>query len=235
MNISELKEKISRLSTPLIADSCVRLSLPIRLAPHGIRPVFAGRFVAGNVLPVQHYGSVDIFLEAMENANKGDVLVIDNKCRKDEGCIGDLIAIEAKSCCLAGIVLWGCNRDTAEIKEIGFPVFSYGTCPVGPMRHDKRDPDALSAAYIGDLKITKKDYLFADDDGVIFVPADRLEDIVLTAYTIYEAERQIANNVKAGNTLREQFKFSEYISKRASDSSYTFRMHIKSLGGAIEE
>lgn len=235
MNILELKEKISKLSTPLIADSCVRLSLPIRIAPHGIRPVIAGKFISGKVLPVQHYGSVDIFLEAMDNSNKGDILVIDNKCRKDEGCIGDLTAIEAQSCGIAGIVLWGCHRDTAEIKEIGFPVFSYGTCPLGPMRQDKHDPDALSAAYIGDLKITKKDYLFADDDGVIFVPVDRLEEIVLTAYTIHEAERQIANNVKAGNTLRNQFKFSEYISKRASDSSYTFRMHIKSLGGAIEE
>jgi regulator of RNase E activity RraA len=44
--------------------------------------------IAGRVLPVRHYGSVDIFLEAMGTAQRGDILVIDNQGRMDEGCIG---------------------------------------------------------------------------------------------------------------------------------------------------
>jgi hypothetical protein len=39
----------------------------------------------------------------------------------------------------------------------------------------------------------------------------------------------------AGETLRAQTSFDEYLSRRADDSSYTFRQHLRQIGGAIEE
>ena len=68
MNNHEIAEKFADLSTPLISDAMLRLKLPQRLAPIGIRPVVAGSRVAGRVLPAKHYGSVDVFLEAMGSA-----------------------------------------------------------------------------------------------------------------------------------------------------------------------
>jgi hypothetical protein len=61
----ELAKKFAELSTPLIADAAVRLKISAWFAPPGIHPVLAGMRVAGRVLPVKHFGSVDIFLEVM--------------------------------------------------------------------------------------------------------------------------------------------------------------------------
>lgn len=90
-----LNNAFSELSTPLIADACLRLGIPIRVAPPGIHVLPEGSHIAGRVLPVRHYGSVDVFLEAMMLAQPGDVLVIDNGGRMNEGCIGDLTVLEA--------------------------------------------------------------------------------------------------------------------------------------------
>jgi regulator of RNase E activity RraA len=62
-------------------------------------------------------------------ASPGKVLVVDNTGRRDEACIGDLIALETKMAGLAAIVIWGLHRDTPEILQIGLPVFSLGASP----------------------------------------------------------------------------------------------------------
>ena len=235
MNNAAIAEKFAELSTPLVFDAALRLSLPIRVAPFGIRPVVPGQRVAGRALPAKHFGSVDVFLEAMMSAEPGDVLVIDNNGRADEGCIGDLTTLEAKASKLAGIVIWGTHRDTPELKEIAFPVFSYGSCPSGPQRLDPRIDDALSVAEFSDFEVGRADVVFADDDGCVFVELKSVEQILTSARTIWATERKQADLIKAGHTLREQLKFADYLKKRSTDPEHTFRQHLREIGGAIEE
>ena len=235
MNNQQLQEAFSELSTPLLADACLRLSIPLQLAPAGIRPLTMESHIAGHALPARHYGSVDIFLEAMGAAQPGDILIIDNQGRMDEGCIGDLTALEAQACGLAGMVVWGGHRDTAELHQLGLPVFSYGTCPAGPQRLDPPHPHSLSSAQFGELTVTGEDDVFADADGVIFVSMRQAEEILATAQKIWKKERRQAEEIRAGKKLREQLQFDEYLVKRSADTTYTFRQHLRRIGGAIEE
>jgi len=179
------------LPTPLVADACVRCGVPLRAAHSGIRAVVAGQQIAGRVLPVRHYGSVDVFLEAFGRAEAGDVLVIDNGGRLDESCVGDLAVLEARGAGVAGLVVWGLHRDTPELAAIGLPVFSYGSYPAGP--------------------------------------------VLATAHQIWQTERDQARWIREGQTLRQQTAFDDYLARRAADPSYTFRQHLRRIGGAIEE
>ncbi|MFD5322798.1 RraA family protein [Streptomyces sp. NPDC127092] len=229
-------KRFAELSTPLVADACVRLGVPLRVAPAGITPVLPGRRLAGRALPARHYGSVDVFLEAFTtHGEPGDVLVIDNGGRTDEACIGDLAVLEAEAAGVAGVVVWGLHRDTPDLLEIGLPVFSYGAHAPGPVRLDPRGPEALRSARFGEHTVGAEDVVFADDDGVVFVAADRVEDVLDTAEGIFRTERNQARRIRAGETLRDQTRFAEYLERRAQDPSYSFRRHLRRIGGAIEE
>ena len=230
-----MKLRFSHLSTPLIADACLRLKIPLRTASARIHPVVSGMRISGRVLPVRHRGSVDIFLESMRNSKRGDVLVIDNEDRKDEACIGDMTVLETRAHLLSGLIVRGYHRDSSELVKIGFPVFSYGSYPGGPQRLDPRQSQDLSSAQWDNFTVDTNDTVFGDDDGVLFVESNKIEAVLGTAESISKVEREQARKIKAGKTLSEQLDFEGYLKRRETDPSYTLRRHLRERGGAIEE
>jgi regulator of RNase E activity RraA len=234
MDHTELQQRFSRLTTAHVADACLRAQVAVRCAPAGLQAVMPESHVAGRVCPARHAGSVDIFLEAFESAASGDILVVDNGGRLDEACVGDLVALEAQTAGLAGMVIWGLHRDTADIRAIGLPVFSLGSLPTGPQRLDARPQRALSAATVGDWTVSRDDLVLGDEDGVLFIPATGAGEILTLAETIRDTERRQADRIRNGVPLREQVHFATYLAARSETPSLTFRDHLRNVGGAIE-
>jgi regulator of RNase E activity RraA/ribosomal protein S18 acetylase RimI-like enzyme len=234
VDYSELRHRFAELTTAHLADACIRAQLPVRCAPALVRAVVPGSRLAGRVSPARHAGSVDVFLEAFENSAPGDVLVVDNGGRTDESCVGDLVVLEAKAAGLAGVVIWGLHRDTADIRAIGLPVFSLGAIPTGPLRLGSRPEGALESATAGDWTVSRADLVLADDDGVLFVPAARAGEVFTLAEKIRDTERRQAEQIRAGVSLRSQLQFGSYLARRQQTPSLTFREHLRTVGGAIE-
>ncbi len=65
MDNQYLNRTFFELSTALIADACLRLSIPLRIAPSGISPLISESHIAGKVLPATHYGSVDAIIKVV--------------------------------------------------------------------------------------------------------------------------------------------------------------------------
>ena len=83
--------------------------------------------------------------------------------------------------------------------------------------------------------MTRDDLVLCDDDGVLFVPSRQAEEIFTLAETIRDTERRQAERIGAGASLRSQVEFRAYLAKREKTPSLSFREHLRTVGGAIEE
>lgn len=235
MDSVKLQRTYLDLTTPHVADACMRLGIALRCAPAGIRALWSGSHIVGRARPARHYGSVDVFLEAIDRAAPGDVLVVDNGGRLDEACVGDLVTLETALAGLRGIVIWGLHRDSSELRTIRLPIFSLGTLPAGPQRLDAQEADALISAGCGEHVLTSDDFVLGDDDGVIFIPLSQAQKVAELATAIRDTERSQAAHMQLGTTFRKQARFDDFLAARNADENMTFRQYLRSIGGAIEE
>lgn len=227
-------DQLKSLTGPHLADGCLRCGVPIRFAPAGVQALSPGMECRGRARPVRHVGSIDVFLEALDGVSPGDVLVVDNSGRLDEACIGDIVLLEAKAAGVAAFVIWGLHRDSKELQQIGLPVFSLGALPTGPQRLHARPPDMFSSAMMGTHAITAQDIVVGDANGVLFLPEDRLPDIIDAAIGYRETEARQLKLMHEGVSFRQQTRFADYLARRRQDPAYGFRQHLKDIAAAGE-
>jgi regulator of RNase E activity RraA len=219
--------------TAALADACVRLGVPLRLGPASLRPIAPHAPAAGPAMPVTHAGSVDVFLEAIDDAPPGAVLVVDNGGRDDEACVGDLVALEAREAGLAGLIVWGRHRDTAQIVEMGIPLHSRGALPAGPRRVPPAGR-AMRSAWLDGVEVTADDVIAADDDGVLVIAASAWPQVAEAARQIQAIELAQAERMRGGESLRAQLDFAAYRARQAAEPDLSLRRYLAERGGAIE-
>jgi 3-hexulose-6-phosphate synthase/6-phospho-3-hexuloisomerase len=158
----ELIEALKKVSSSNVSDAMHRGG-----AMKGIHTVVPGLKMAGKALTVKTMnGDWAKVVEAIDLADKGDILVIDTNCG-NIAVWGELATWSAFTRGLGGIVIDGAARDIDDLKEIGFPVFARYEVP------DAGDPKGFGEigceVVCGGLKVNKGDYIIGDDSGVVVI------------------------------------------------------------------
>jgi 4-hydroxy-4-methyl-2-oxoglutarate aldolase len=142
---------------------------------------------------------------AIYAAAPGEVLVVEVGAGEDFGYWGEIMATAARQRGIAGLVISGCVRDVAQLRQLDFPVFSTGTCIRGTVKDPSR-PGAIGGRLrLGDVLVAPGDLVVGDADGVVVVPADQAEATVVAGEARERKEAEVMARLRAGATTLEIF------------------------------
>lgn len=160
-------------------------------------PATAPRRLFGPALTVRtRPGDNLVVHKALDLAEPGDVLVIDGGGHADRAILGGLIVRYARSRQLAGLVVDGAVRDVADIEALGLPVYARAVTHLGPY---KDGPGEIGGPVsIGGTVVRSGDVVVADQDGVVFVPAERVATVLSAALALLENEQRICDAIDRG-------------------------------------
>lgn len=141
-----------------------------------LKPVFQGARIAGSAITVLLQPGDNWMLHvAMELALPGDVIVASCTTDNDDGFFGDLLATSAIAQGVKGLIIEGGVRDTRDLKEMNFPVWSRAISIRGTVKN------TLGSVNIPIIcagqQINPGDIVIADDDGICIVPRENAKAV----------------------------------------------------------
>lgn len=170
-----------------------------RLIDAPIRALAPGMTVAGPALPVVCRPGDNLALHlAIAAARPGDVLVVDYGASLGSGPFGEIMALACALRGIAGLIIDGAVRDSAQIAAAGFPVFCRGINIRGTL---KQDPGQIGKPVrIGGVVIGAGDIVVADSDGIVCIDADDLAGAMAAAAGRAAREAEMMDRLRAGET-----------------------------------
>jgi len=137
------------------------------VGPH-IRPIQQGAAVAGSAVTVSCHAGDNIMIHAaVEVCRPGDVLVVTNTAPSTHGMFGDLLATSLMSRGVRALVIDAGVRDSATLREMGFPVWSQHVSCEGTVKASAGSVNV--PVVLGEQIVAPGDVVCADDDGVVVV------------------------------------------------------------------
>ena len=207
-----IREILQTVRTSNISDGSHRLP-----CLEGLRPIAPGQFACGPAVTVRSFpGDWAKPVEAIDVAKEGDVIVIDTS-GVGPAVWGELATESAKNKGLAGLVVNGAVRDTGVIRSLSFPVWSKHVTSHAGNPHGLGEinvPIEISAQ-----RICPGDWIVADDDGVMVLPAGRAVEMANRAADVFEAENRIRAEIRnQKSTLAKVVNLKRWEKRGAGDA-----------------
>ena len=209
---SRILEEIRTIRTSLISDALGKGGA----MDHDIRCLSANCRMAGPAVTVRvHTADILMVGIALSQCPKGSVLVIDGQGELNTALWGEVTTLAARLKGMQGVVIDGAIRDSYRIRVDELPVFARAVVP-----------NAGGAQYSGEINVPVQcggaivhpgDWVVGDEDGVVVVPADRLESVVEAAKRLAVVEKRIEEEVAKGKDLATLLRYHELLEKKMKE------------------
>lgn len=203
-NENELFEAFGRVSTCNISDAFHKQGIVRGLIPF----IRSGQRMVGRALTVQTTnGDWAKPVEAIDQADKGDVIVIDVG-GAPVAVWGELASHSAVMMGCNGVVIDGAIRDIDDIKAMGFPAFARTAVP------NAGEPKGYGGIGIeitvGGQTVRTGDWIIGDESGLVVVPKEKAVEVANRALSVHENEDRVRGEILRGSTLSKVNELSKW-------------------------
>lgn len=167
-----------------------------------IKPVDYRMKLCGPAFTVKSAPRDNIMLQlAINYANPGDIIVVSGGEYEEAGSFGDVLANACLAKGIGGLVTDTGVRDTLQLRDLGFPVFSLSVCIKGTVKEtltSVNDP-----IIVGDELIYPGDIIVGDADGLVVVRRAEAQEVAKLSQAREDAEAGFIAAYKAGKSVIE--------------------------------
>lgn len=146
-------------------DLCDEFSDRLRIASPIFQDYGGKRLFNGPVSTVKVFEDNSLVRAALEEPGEGRVLVVDGGGSLRCALMGDQLALLGQQNGWAGIVVYGCIRDSADIAQLAIGVKALNTHPLKSVKRGIGERD-VPVTFAG-VTIRPGEYLYADEDGIV--------------------------------------------------------------------
>jgi len=177
-----------------------------------LRPIYAGAQIGGPAVTVLAQPGDNWMLHvAVEQCQKGDVLVVGCTADNTDGMFGELLASSLRARGVLGLVIDAGCRDVKALKEMDFPVWSKAVSAKGTV---KATLGAVNVPVVcGGVNVEPGDVVVADDDGVVVVPKVLAVETAQKAQKRKDDEDGKRKQLEAGVLGLDMYKMREPLAK----------------------